>query len=321
MASYIVRRLLGLIPTLFVITVIVFLLMHAMPGNAFMALVYNPKVKDPAALIARLEAQNGLNQPLYIQYFDWLRNVFQGNLGMSQSLNEPVSQAIGQALPNTLLLAVTAEVIILLVSIPIGVLQANRANKGFDITTSFIAVLFYSIPGFVFALILLLFFSFKWNILPSTGTVTPGVSYSGSLGDHIIHLVLPAMALALPSLAYYTRLTRGNTLQVIVADFVRTAKAKGLRTPRILFRHVLRNAIIPLVTQFGFDIGGLFGGAIILEEIFTWPGMGELSINATLSHDYPLILGSTLVFAVTVLIGNLIADILLAVSDPRIRYD
>lgn len=321
MVSYIIRRLLGLIPTLFVITVIVFFLAHAMPGNAFLSLALNPKNPNEAALIAHLEATNGLHLSLPEQYWDWLKNVLQGNLGNSQSLNVPVAQAIGQALPNTLLLALTAEIIILIVSIPIGVYQANKVNGAFDVSSSFIAVFLYSIPGFVFALVLLLLFSFTWKILPSTGTVTPGASYSGSLGDHIQHLILPAVALALPSMAFYTRLTRGNTLQVIVADFVRTARSKGLRNNRVLFRHVLRNSIIPLVTQFGFDIGGLFGGAVILEQIFTWPGMGELTISAATNRDYPLILGTTLLFAVTVLLGNLIADILLAASDPRIRYD
>ncbi|KUO94995.1 ABC transporter permease [Ferroacidibacillus organovorans] len=321
MLTYIVRRVLGLIPTLFVITVIVFAFAHMMPGNAFQAMLFNPHIKNGGALYKKLMAENGLNQNIVVQYFDWIGNVLHGNLGTSYSYQLPVSQLIATYLPNTLELAITAEVLILAFSIPIGLLQANRANKPFDVGTSFIAVLFYSIPGFIFALFLIFIFSFTLNWLPSSGTVTPAVPWSGSLGDRIIHLVLPALSLALPSMAYYTRLTRGNTLQLIVSDFIRTAKAKGLRGRRILFRHVLRNAIIPLMTQFGFDIGGLFGGAVILEQIFTWPGMGELSINATLNRDYPLILGVTLLFAVTVLIGNLVADILLAISDPRIRYN
>ncbi len=321
MATYIVRRILGLIPTLFVITVIVFLMMHAMPGNAFQSLVFNPRLKNSGELYNRLVKENGLNQSLVVQYIDWMKNVLQGNLGNSFSLNLPVSQLIATYLPNTLILAVTAEVIILAISIPIGVFQANRVNGSFDMISSFISVFLYSIPGFVFALMLIFIFSFTLNWLPSSGTVTAGASWSGSFFDRLQHLILPALALALPSMAYYTRLTRGNTLQVIVADFVRTARAKGLRGRKVLFRHVLRNAIIPIITQFGFDLGGLFGGAVILEQIFTWPGMGELSISATINRDYPLILGTTLLFAVTVLLGNVIADILLAIADPRIRYN
>ena len=321
MAAYIIRRILGLIPTLFVITVIVFLLMHAMPGNAFEALVFNPRIKDASEVYKRLIAENGLNQSLAVQYIHWINNVIHGNLGISSSLNMPVSEAIGTYLPNTLMLAITAEIIILVISLPIGLYQANKVNGKFYVSTSFIAIFLYSIPGFVFALVLIFLFSFLEKWLPSSGTVTPGIATSGSLGDRISHLVLPALSLALPSMAYYTRLTRSNTLSVIVADFVRTARAKGLKRPRVMFRHVLRNAIIPIVTQFGFDIGGLFGGAVLIEQIFTWPGMGELSLNATLNRDYPLILGTTLLFAVMVLIGNLVADILLAISDPRVRYD
>nr|NNM90610.1 ABC transporter permease [Bacilli bacterium] len=321
MATYIIRRLLGLIPTLFVITVIGFLMMHAMPGNAFEALVFNPKIKNGAALYHRLLAQNGLDQSLPVQYIHWIGNILQGNFGISYNYQQPVSQLIGTYLPNTLLLAVTAEILILIISIPIGLYQARKVNGPFDVSFSFIAVLLYSIPGFVFALFLLFIFSFSLGWLPSQGTISASGANAGSFLDHLQHLLLPALALALPSLAGYTRLTRGYTLQIIVADFVRTAKAKGLGSKRIMFRHIFRNAIIPLVTQFGFDIGGLFGGAILIEQIFTWPGMGELSLNATLNRDYPLILATTLLFAVMVLIGNLIADILLAASDPRIRLN
>lgn len=320
-AAYIVRRLLGLIPALFVITLIGFLLMHAMPGNAFEALVFNPHLQGGDAVYRRLVSENGLNESLPVQYFDWIRNLLRGNLGISYSLNRPVSELIATYLPNTLLLAATAECIILAVSIPVGLYQARHVNGPFDMVSSFVVVLLYSIPGFVFALLLLDLFSFTFHLLPSSGTVTPGVVWSGGLDDRLTHLILPALALALPGLAYYTRLARGAGLQVIVADFVRTARAKGLRGPGVLFHHVLRNAVIPLIAQFGLDLGGLFGGAVILEQIFTWPGMGELSINASLNRDYPLILGTTLFFAVAVLFGNLIADILLAFADPRVRRD
>ena len=322
MVSYVIRRLLGLIPTLFIITVIVFSLMHLMPGNAFQALIgLNPHIKDAAKVIAQRQANAGLNLSWPQQYVNWIVNLLHGNLGTSFEFQEPVTTLIGIALPNTVTLAFTAELIILIIGIPVGVFQANRANKGFDITTSFLAVFMYSIPGFVFALFLIFLFSFTLNWLPSMGTVTAAVPWSGDLGDRLQHLILPAVTLALPSVAYYTRLMRANTLQVLFQDYVRTARAKGLRSARVLFRHVLRNAIIPITTQFGFDIGGLVGGAVILEQIFTWPGMGELTINANLNRDYPVILATTLIFAVMVLLGNLFADILLASMDPRVRYN
>ncbi|MHB1681803.1 MAG: ABC transporter permease [Bacilli bacterium] len=322
MVSYVIRRLLGLIPTLFIITVIVFGLMHLMPGNAFQALIgLNPHIKDAAKVIAQREANAGLNLNWPQQYVNWIVNLLHGNLGTSFEFQEPVTTLIGIALPNTVTLAFTAELIILIIGIPVGVFQANRVNKGFDISTSLLAVFMYSIPGFVFALFLIFLFSFTLNWLPSMGTVTAAVPWSGDLGDRLQHLILPAVTLALPSVAYYTRLMRANTLQVLFQDYVRTARAKGLRSARVLFRHVLRNAIIPITTQFGFDIGGLVGGAVILEQIFTWPGMGELTINANLNRDYPVILATTLIFAVMVLIGNLFADILLASMDPRVRYN
>lgn len=320
MTNYIIRRILGLIPTLFIITVIVFLLMHLMPGNAFEGILANPKIKNAVQVYNNMLAQNGLNLPWWQQYVNWIVNMFHGNFGQSFALASPVASLIAVALPRTLLLAATAELIVLFIAIPIGVYQAKRANGFFDGFTSFVAVLFYSIPGFVFGVLLITYISFTLNWLPSSGTVTPMSPTSGDFVDRLRHLILPALALALPALAFYTRLTRGQVLQLIVQDFVRTAYAKGLSARIVLFRHVLRNAIIPLITQFGFDIGNLVGGAIIIEEIFTWPGMGELSIQAALQRDYPVILATTLLFAITVVIGNLIADVLLAIADPRIRY-
>jgi len=318
--AYIVRRLLGLIPTLFIITIIGFIMMHLMPGNAFQALLFNPKIKNGASLLKNLQDQNGLNLSWPQQYVNWIGQMAHGNLGNSFEYNQPVSQLIGEYLPNTLELALAAEIIILIAGIPLGVFQASKVNGKFDISTSFFAIFLFSVPGFIFALFLMFIFSFMLNWLPSIGTVTPGVSWSGDLGDRLSHLILPALSLSLPAIAGYSRLTRGNTLSVIVQDYVRTARAKGLRQNKVLFRHVLRNSIIPIVTQFGFDIGGLFSGAVLIEEIFTWPGMGELSVNAVLNRDYPLILATLMIFAVAVLIGNLIADLFLAAADPRIRY-
>ena len=321
MLSYIARRLLGLIPTLFIITVIVFALMHAMPGNAFEGLLHTPRGGGGARAYKNLVHQSGLSLPLWRQYVNWVGNLLHGNFGQSFSQQVPVSQLLAAALPRTIRLAVAAEIVILLVGVPLGVFQASRQNRPFDAVTNAAAVFFYAVPGFIVALFLLLFFSFDLNWFPSAGSVTPSGPGAGGLLDHLKHLALPAMALAIPSIAGYSRLTRGTTVQTIVMDFVRTARAKGLRSHRVLFGHVLRYAIIPIISQFGLDLGSLAGGAIIIEELFTYPGMGELSVQASSNRDYPVILATTLVFAVAVLIGNLIADILLAAADPRVRYD
>lgn len=321
LVSYIIRRVLGLIPTLFIITVIVFALMHAMPGNAFASLVLNPHLRNSQQLVNKLIEENGLNQPLWQQYVNWIDNVAHGNFGNSFNFHTSVNSLLWPALGRTVRLALAAEIIILLLGVPLGALQASRANKPFDIVTNWLAVFLYAFPSFIVALFLILWLSFGLGWFPNVGSVSPTGAGAGSPFDILKHLVLPALALAIPSFAGYSRLTRGTTLQTIVMDFVRTARAKGLRGGRVLFRHVLRYAIIPIITQFGFDLGGLVGGAIIIETIFTYPGMGELSVQAVYNRDYPLILATTLIFAVAVLAGNLIADILLASADPRVRFD
>jgi len=321
LVSYTIRRILGLIPTLFIITLIVFGLMHAMPGNAFEALMHNPKLANGSALYKNAVKENGLNLSLPQQYILWINNMLHGNFGNSFSYNASVASLVAVALPRTVRLAIAAEVIILLVGIPLGAWQASRQNKPFDVITNTITVFLYAFPSFIIALFLILFISFDLGWLPNVGSVSATGPGAGSFMDHIQHLILPASALAIPSIAGYSRLTRGTTIQTIVMDFVRTARAKGLRGGRVLFRHVLRNAIIPIITQFGFDLGGLVGGAIIIEQIFTYPGMGELSVAAISARDYPIILTTTLIFAIAVLIGNLVSDLLLAYSDPRVRYD
>ncbi|KPV42600.1 ABC transporter permease [Alicyclobacillus ferrooxydans] len=319
MGTYITRRLLGMIPMLFFITVAVFLMMHAAPGNAFNSIM-NPAIKDPQALIASLEAQNFLNKPLWWQYFHWIGLFVTGNWGFSFAQHAPVIDLVGPAIQNTLILSVMAEIITLAIGIPLGVLQSRKPYSGFDYTTSVVSFILFSVPYFIFAILLIYLFAIHLRIFPAQGAVGTGPN-AGSLLDHIYHALLPALSISLVSLAFYSRNTRGSMLEVSRKDYVRTAYAKGLMEGKVFSKHVLRNALIPLITFFGLDIGNLVGGAVILEGLFSYQGMGLLTISAVNNRDYNVIMATTIIFAVAVLLGNLLADILYAVVDPRIRYN
>lgn len=319
MGTFIVRRLLGMIPMLFFITVAVFLLMHAAPGNAFNAIL-NPNIKDPQALIASLEKQNNLDKPLWWQYIHWIGMFFVGQWGFSFAEHEPVIQLVGPAIRNTLILSIIAELITLLIGIPLGVFQSRRPYSAFDYSTSVISFILFSVPYFIFAILLIYVFAIHFRIFPAQGAVGTG-PHAGSLLDHISHALLPAIAISLVSLAFYSRNTRGSMLEVSRKDYVRTAYAKGLADNKVFSKHVLRNALIPLITFFGLDFGNLVGGTVILEGLFSYQGMGLLTISAVNNRDYNVIMATTVLFAIAVLLGNLLADILYGVADPRIRYN
>jgi len=319
LGTYIGRRLLGMIPMLFAITVAVFLLMHAAPGNAFDAIL-NPAIKDPEALKAALMKANGLNLPLYQQYLHWIGNFMIGNWGFSFAQHTSVISLIGPAIRNTLILSVLAEFLTLIIGIPLGVFQARKPYSTFDYTTATASFVLFSVPAFIFAILLIYLFAIQFRIFPAQGALGTGPG-AGSLIDHIYHALLPAISIALVSLAFYSRNTRGSMLEVSRRDYVRTAYAKGLSESTVFRKHVLRNAMIPLITFFGFDFGNLVGGSVILEGIFTYQGMGLLTIGAVQQRDYTVIMATTVLFAVAILLGNLLADIFYAVADPRIRYN
>ncbi|QSO46436.1 ABC transporter permease [Alicyclobacillus mengziensis] len=319
MGTYITRRLLGMIPMLFFITVAVFLMMHAAPGNAFNSIL-NPNIQDPQALIASLEKQNGLDKPLWWQYIHWVSLFVTGNWGFSFAEHQPVIDLVAPALRNTLILSITAEILTLGIGIPLGVFQSRKPYSAFDYSTSVVSFILFSVPYFIFAILLIYVFAIHLRIFPAQGAVGTGPG-AGSLLDHIYHALLPAIAIALSYLAFYSRNTRGSMLEVSRKDYVRTAYAKGLNSSTVFSKHVLRNALIPLITFFGLDIGNLVGGAVILEGLFTYQGMGLLTISAVNNRDYNVIMATTIIFAIAVLLGNLLADILYAVVDPRIRYN
>lgn len=319
MGTYIVRRLLGMIPMLFAISIFVFLMMHAAPGNAITAML-NPNIKDVVALQKNLLHQNYLDRPLYVQYFHWLGLFAQGQFGYSFAQHQLVSDLLGPAIRNTLLLAVLAEVMVLLLGIPLGIMQARYPYSKFDYSSSTVSFVFFSVPYYIFALFLIYLLAITWRIFPAQNSTGTG-PLAGTFIDHLYHAFLPALSIALAGFAGYSRYTRSSMLEVRNRDFTRTAYAKGLPEGKVFYKHVFRNAMIPLITNFGYDLGGLVGGAIILEGLFSYQGMGLLTLQAVGNRDYTVIMATTMIFAVFILFGNLVADILYSVVDPRIRYN
>lgn len=319
MAAYIIRRVLLMIPTMLAITIMTFLIMHAAPGNAFDAIL-NPKITDPTQIRLHLIKLNHLDDPIYVQYWIWLSNVLHGNFGNSYYYHEPVSQLLGPAMRNTAIMAILGEVFTLIIALPIGIIQSKRPYSKFDYTMSTGLFVLFSVPVYIFGLLLVYLLALQLHWFPAQNATGTGPG-AGSVLDIAHHAILPAMAFALSYIAFYTRYIRSSMLEVTRKDFTRTAYAKGLHENTVFFKHMFRNGMIPVVTQFGLDIANIAGGFVILEGLFTYAGMGLLTITALLNEDYPLIMATTIIFAVFVLIGNLVADILYAVVDPRIKYN
>ena len=322
MGRFIIRRLIQMIPLLIGISIITFGIANLVPGSPVTGLELNPRTRPED--VQRIKEQLGLNDPLWKRYFVWAGNVARGDLGISLKNFRPVRSQILARLPNTLLLTGTALALALLLAIPVGVYGAVRRNSVFDNTTTAISVAGFSMPTFWLGLMMILLFAVKfkeWG-LPS---MPAGGSYDlrngGGVLDRLQYLVMPAFALAFVQTASWTRYIRSQMLEVLNQDYMRTATAKGLRENLVVFRHGLRNALLPLVTLLGIAIPDLFGGALIIEQIFTYNGMGQLAFNATLNKDYPMIMGIVLVGGTLVILGNLIADVVYGLLDPRIRFD
>ena len=280
---------------------------------------------NPSISMEDLEASRealGLNEPVHIQYVNWIKEVAQGNFGYTYSGNHSVSALILERLPNTLLLTLSAFVLSFVVGIPIGVIGAVKKNTHIDYGLTFFSLVGVAIPSFFFGLLVIYFFALILGIFPSGGMVNIRAGYVGfsHYVDVLHHLVLPAIVLSLGNIASVSRFTRSNMLDVLKEDYIRTARAKGLKNKSIMYKHALRNALIPVITIFGLSIPFLFSGAYITESIFNWPGMGQLGINAIQDREYGIIMALNLITATLVLLGNLLSDILYAVADPRIRH-
>jgi peptide/nickel transport system permease protein len=307
------------VPVLLGITLAVYVIVNLAPGDPVDALV-NPEAV--AALGPDFREQQrealGLNQPIMVRYAIWLRETAHGNLGFSFMDRQPIAAKIGERLLPTLALMLSAQILALVIAVPLGVLSAVKQYSVIDYGATVLGFAAISIPAFFLSLAGIYVFALKIPILPAAGMVTVGQPWSVS--DFLWHLVLPALVLGLAEAAALIRYTRSSMLEVIRQDYVRAARAKGLRESAVIYQHALRNALIPLVTVVALGLPRLFGGAVIVEAVFAWPGIGSLALTAFLARDYPVIMAINLITAVTILLSNLFADTVYAVIDPRIKY-
>jgi peptide/nickel transport system permease protein len=311
------------IPLLLLISVILFYILHNAPGGPLAPYLQNPHITQ--ADIVRLKHNFGLDRPVYVQYFAWLGKVLTGDLGYSTSNSEPVLTAILERLPATLLLIGTSFIVSLAIGVGFGIVAALKPYTPIDYAVTTFAFFGQSMPVFWFALMMQLAFAvtgitaFGYHIaLPSAGISSQD---DFNLGDRISHLILPAAVLSLLQIATWSRFMRSSMLEVVRTDYMRTAAAKGLNRMEVVFRHGLKNALIPLVTIIALSLPGLVAGAIVTESIFAWPGMGRLFINALGQFDFPLLMGYLMMVSVLVVLSNLLADVAYAWLDPRVKYD
>jgi peptide/nickel transport system permease protein len=319
MGRYIVRRILISIPVLFGITVVTYVIVTLAPGDPVSALV-NPETV--AALgpgwLEQQRAELGLNRPLPVRYALWMKQILRGNLGYSYSDRQPVADKITERLWPTLKLMLTVQLLALLIAVPIGVLSAVKQYSWLDYLATVFGFTTISVPSFFLALAGIYLFAIKLRWLPTAGMGTIGKP--SSIIDSLEHLILPATVLGLAQAAPLIRYTRSSMLETIRQDFVRVARAKGLSETRVITRHALRNALIPLVTVVALTLPQLLGGTVIIEQVFSWPGMGTLAIKAVRARDYPTMMAINMIGAVAILVSSLIADVLYAWIDPRISY-
>ncbi|GMK37295.1 oligopeptide transport system permease protein AppB [Paenibacillus sp. CCS19] len=315
MLPYITRRLMISIPVLFGITIISFMIMKLAPGNPVDMLI-DPNT--PPELLQAKKEMLGLNSSFAVQYWQWIFGLFHGQLGYSFSSYAPVASIIGERIGPTVLLALTALIIGLLIAIPLGIASAVRHNTAFDHTMTGLAFIGLSIPPFFLGLGLIYLFTLKVHWLPTGGMSTLGEG--GGIGDTLRHLILPAAVLAVGIVGKKIRYIRASMLDVLGQEYLRTARAKGVHESLVIYKHALRNALLPILTVFGTEIPVLLGGSILVEQIFQWPGIGQLTMQSILSRDYPTLMALNLVAAVIVLASNLITDILYSIADPRIQY-
>jgi len=319
-AAWLVRRLAASIAIVWAVVTLTFIIIHLAHGSPF--LPEQGQDIDPATL-DRLRHDWGLDRPLPDQYALYLRNLVRGDLGLSFALHRPVAAALAEALPNTFTLALTALILDFALGLALGVYQAARERRFGDIALGNVALFVNSMPTFWLGLVLLLVFAQRLGWFPVGGprdpVLCPRVDSLACVVDFAWHLTLPALTLGLVGAAGTARFQRAAMLEVVRQDFVRTARAKGLRERRVLLVHALRNALLPLITLFGLTFPFLLTGAVLVEWVFAWPGMGRLAVTAILQRDYPIVTAAALVASVMVVLGNLLADALYGVADPRIR--
>ncbi|MCK4391915.1 ABC transporter permease [Candidatus Bipolaricaulota bacterium] len=313
MAKYIARRLLLVIPILFGVTFIVSSLIYLTPGDPA-SVILGPNAREEA--VQQLREKLDLDKPFLVRYLKWLGNALCGDLGRSWQRNEKVSNMLADRAPASLELALFAAIIGLGLSIPIGAIAAVYRNSIIDHAFMLFALFWVSMPSFWLAIVAILVFSLKLHLLPISGRGGPFWTLNG-----LRHLALPAFAMGIRQVAYLSRLTRTKMLEILGEDFIRTARSKGLPERLVVFRHALRNAMIPTITVFGLQIPGLFGLSVVIETVFSWPGIGKLLVDAVLKRDFPLVQGIVVLYTVIVILINLLVDVLYVYIDPRIKYE
>ena len=334
MKWYIIKRLLQIIPVILGVTIIAFTLIHIAPGDPARNMLGQHASQQE---IDEIRTKYGLDQPLYVQYFIWLGDVLQGNLGRSILSHEQVTIEIASRFPNTIELAIAAMLFAILIGVIAGIISATKQYSIADYSVMGIALFGISMPVFWLGIMLMMIFGVYLGWLPIGGRIDLLIPFHRVTGfmvlDSIItangaalisvlsHLVLPAIALGTIPMAIIARTTRSSMLEILRQDFIRTERAKGLSERIVIYKHALRNAMVPVVTVVGLNFGLLLSGAILTETVFSWPGVGRLVVNAVYARDYPLVIGCILVFALVFVIVNLITDILYTYIDPRIHYD
>ena len=314
MIAYIVRRLAQAIAVVFGVTLLVFLILHALPGGPARGLL-GPEASTEQ--VHEFIVQNGYNQPLWVQYGRFLGQLAHGNLGYSYQYNQTVASLLSQDLPKSALLVGLSYLVALVIAIPLGILQALRRNTIVDYVSTGVSFIAYSMPVFWLGILLILGFAVSWRLLPPEGP-------QGATVAAVLHnpkaMILPVATLALVTIAVFSRFMRSSAIENLLQDYIRTARAMGVPERTILFRHLLRNSLIPIITLIGLSLPITISGAVITESVFNYPGMGLLFWTSATTHDFPVMLGFTVVVAIATVLGSLIADVLYAVADPRVRY-
>jgi peptide/nickel transport system permease protein len=320
MTKYIARRLLQIIPILLAVTLLSFAVMQLAPGNYLDTLRGQPTIRPET--IERLTREFGLDQPWYVQYWRWLINAAQGNFGYSFTYKIPIFTLIGQRLYYTFILSFWSMVVAWLIAIPLGIYCARRRNSWLDRTFSFLSYSLIALPGFFVALLCLIL-AYKTGRLPLGGATSVGYESFGQwdkIKDTAWHILIPVFVLGVRGVAGLLRQMRGNVLEVLSEQYILAARARGLSERKVLWKHAFRNSVNPLITLFGFELSGLLSGAALVEIVLAWPGLGRLLLEAVQSRDIFLAMGSFVMGTVLLVLGNLVADLILAFTDPRIRF-
>jgi peptide/nickel transport system permease protein len=314
---FVLRRLLQAIPTFIGITILSFALLRLAPGDPVNLLVFGVQDMTPEQ-VAALRHEYGLDQPLPIQYLNWLERTATGDFGRSFLYHRPVAEMIGAALPNTLLLASVSLLIALLIGVPLGALAARMRGSAIDNLVRVVGVAGHAIPAFWFGLLFILILGVQFRLVPVSGMLTIGKD-PWDIGDRLMHLLGPAIALSLAPIANYSRLMRTEVLDVLGQDYIRTARAKGLAEQLVVFGHALRNALLPMITALGTAVAFLLSGAVVIEQVFAWPGMGRMFFEAARSKDYPIVMAVVVLGGFMLVAAYLLRDLAYGVADPRVR--